>query len=147
MNDDCIFPLPDAEALVQGFTGCTLPKSEWTHEAHLMAGLYMQVHFGEKAIDEMRLRIRRYNEATGSVNDDQNGYHETLTVFWLWAIRRFCSDENGDLHWNQQSLDHLLTCEELADRNLWKAHYSVEVVKSVAARRAFVPPDGAGLEG
>jgi hypothetical protein len=59
------------------------------------------------ALDEMRPRIRRFNESVGGVNDDQNGYHETLTVFWLWALKEMFADEDGKLYWNQDALDDL----------------------------------------
>jgi hypothetical protein len=141
MKDDVLYPLADAEILVGGFTECTLPKSEWTHEAHLIAGLYLLSNFGEQALDQMRSRLIRYNLAVGGVNDDHNGYHETMTVFWLWALRSICGDENGKVRWDQETLDDLIFDEGLADRNLWLAYYSKERMMSVEARKSFLPPD------
>ncbi len=140
-DNDCLFPLSEAEALISGFTHCTLQKSDWTHEAHLLAGLYLLAHHGENALPEMRQRLLRFNESVGGVNDDHNGYHETLTVFWLWAIKKYCADKQGIVHWNQDAVDDLLDNPELADRNIWRENYSEALVKSVEARRGFVPPD------
>ncbi len=141
MTEEYLYSLADAEKLINGFNNCNLPKEEWTHEAHLIGGLWMLAQFGDGALDEMRTRIRRFNESVGGVNDDQNGYHETLTVFWLWAIKEMFADENGKLHWNQDALDDLLFDETLADRNLWSEFYTKDRMMSVEARRGFVAPD------
>jgi hypothetical protein len=146
MTEDYIYSLTDAEKLITNFNNCTLPKEDWTHEAHLIGGLWMLSQYGDGALDEMRTRIRRYNESVGGVNDDHNGYHETLTVFWLWALKEMFADENGKLYWNQDALDDLLFDETLADRNLWSAFYSKKKMMSVEARREFVAPDLRAME-
>jgi hypothetical protein len=138
---DCLYPLADAERLIAGFTDCTLPKSEWTHEAHLIAGLYLLAHFGENALTEMRLRLLRFNESVGGVNDDHNGYHETMTVFWLWFLKKKFTGPDGAIHWNQDTLDDLLFDENLAERNIWLEFYSKERMMSVEARRGLLEPD------
>lgn len=140
-NNDFIFELADAEKLVKGFTDCTLKKEEWTHEAHLIAGLWLLSKFGENALPEMRTRLLRFNESVGGVNDDQNGYHETMTVFWLWALKEMFADDNGRVAWNQDALDDLLFDETLANRNIWSDFYSKDLMMSVAARKGFVKPD------
>lgn len=144
---DYLFPLAEAEALVAGFTDCTLPKGDWTHEAHLITGLKLLSQFGENTLPEMRRRLLRYNESVGGVNDDHNGYHETMTAFWLWLLKRKFAGPNGIVNWNQETLDDLLFDENLADRNCWLEFYSKERMTSVAARRCFVPPDKKDLEG
>ncbi len=141
MQNDCLYSIAEAEQLVKGFIQCTLPKEEWTHEAHLIGGLYMLAHFGENAMDEMRTRIQQFNQSVGGVNDDHNGYHETMTRFWLWLLKKKFVGENGQVHWNQENLEELLAEESLAERNCWQEYYSEEVMKSVAARRGFVAPD------
>lgn len=141
MADDYLFPIAEAEKLIAGFTNCTLPKEEWTHEAHLMTGLYLLAKYGNEALGEMRTRLLRYNESVGGVNDDHNGYHETMTVFWLWILREVFADENGVVHWNQDALDDLLFDENMAERNIWVEYYSKERMMSVEARRTFVEPD------
>ena len=140
-NNDFLYTIADAENLIKGFTECTLPKAEWTHEAHLIVGLWLLARYGGKALPEMRTRLLRYNESVGGVNDDHNGYHETMTVFWLWAIRELFADEDGKVNWNQDALDDLIFDETLADRNLWTEFYSKEKMMSVEARRSYVPPD------
>ncbi len=140
-DNDFLYLLADAEKLVKGFTECTLPKEEWTHEAHLITGLWLLARHREKALSEMRTRLLRYNESVGGVNDDHNGYHETMTVFWLWALTELFADDDGRIYWNQDALDDLLFDENLSDRNLWAEYYSKNLMSSVEARKAFVKPD------
>lgn len=141
MQNDCLYTITEAEQLVQGFISCNLPKEEWTHEAHLIGGIYILAHFGENAMDEMRSCLQRYNLSVGGVNDDHNGYHETMTYFWLWLLRKKFGGATGQALWSQDTLDELLTDESLAERNCWREYYSEEVMKSVTARRQFVVPD------
>lgn len=140
-NKDFIYPISDAEKLLKGFTACKLAKEEWTHEAHLIGGLWFLAKYGDNAINELRPSIQRFNESVGGINDDKNGYHETLTVFWLWAIKELMADDDGKVYWNQDSLDDLLFDESLSDRNLWSEFYSKDLMMSVEARRGFVKPD------
>ncbi len=140
-DNDFIYELADAEKLVKGFTECTLKKEEWTHEAHLIVGLWLLAKYKENALPEMRTRLIRFNESIGGVNDDHNGYHETLTVFWLWALKEMFADDNGKVVWDQDALDDLLFDESLADRNIWSDFYSKDLMTSVAARKGFVKPD------
>ena len=68
--------------IVSGFRAKTLPSKEWTHEAHLITGLWYVINFGyDEALVQMQARIRTYNEANGGMNTDSSGYHETITVF------------------------------------------------------------------
>jgi hypothetical protein len=140
-QQDFLYNIKDAENLVKAFTDCTLPKAEWTHEAHLITGLWLLARHGDQAQSEMRTRLLRYNESVGGVNDDHNGYHETQTVFWLWAIQEMMADDDGKLYWNQDTLDDLIFDETLADRNLWAEFYSKERMMGVEARRGYVAPD------
>ncbi|MBB5687374.1 hypothetical protein [Sphingobium boeckii] len=58
----------------------TLPKAEWTHEAHLGACAFIVRERPDIAPEcEMRDIISRYNASVGGVNDDMQGYHETIT--------------------------------------------------------------------
>lgn len=147
MSDHCLYPIADAEKLIAGFTDCSLPKEEWTHEAHLIAGLYLLANYGDRALPEMRRRLLRFNESKGGINDDHNGYHETMTVFWLWLLRKKMADGNGHVRWDQETLDELLFDETLAERNCWTAYYSKERMMSVEARRSFVQGDVQALLG
>jgi hypothetical protein len=68
----------------------TLPKAEWTHQAHLVATLYLLCERPDVDV-ELALPgiIWRYNEASGTRNTDSGGYHETITRFYLRALGAF----------------------------------------------------------
>ena len=124
---------------VAQFEDCTLPREKWTHEMHLIVGLYMVLTYTEKALAAMKERIWRYNDITGKGNEG-TGYHETLTVFWLWAVKRFC-DEKGITIFDEKSIDELIFDETLAQRKLVEEYYHPAILMSPHARRAFDYPD------
>src|ERR1700692_756043 len=77
-------------AVGRGLMARTLPKSLWTHAAHFAAALWL-MNLGPDGHAENTLPglIRAYNEATGTVNSDTSGYHETITQASLRAARAF----------------------------------------------------------
>ena len=78
------------EQIANALINKTLPKSEWTHHAHLQTGLWHVLHHdAATAMNLMRERIRAYNLCTGVANTDTTGYHETITCFYLIVIRAF----------------------------------------------------------
>ena len=143
-----MYLISTAEALVllENWETGRMPKEEWTHEMHLIMGLAMIVRFGKQALPAMRERILRFNNAVGTINSDSSGYHETLTVYWLWLIRQFMLEKNLTT-FDETAIDELVYEESLAKRNGWLAFYNEETIKSVAARRGFVPPDFGEMTG
>ena len=82
----------DAEVahIGEGLVARTLPREEWTHEAHLAATTYLLTHRSDVDLDtELRDIIRRYNESVGGVNSEGAGYHETITRVFLHGVRFF----------------------------------------------------------
>jgi hypothetical protein len=82
--------------------------------------------------------IRAYNEATGVMNTDTTGYHETITLASLRAARAWLEARpRAPLH---KSLNQLLA--SAYGRSTWLLTYwSKPVLFSVSARRAWVEPD------
>jgi hypothetical protein len=115
---------------------CTLDRTAWTHNMHLITGLYIYLSYQEKALAAMKERIWRFNEVQGKGNDG-TGYHETLTVFWLWAVRQFCL-ENKVRQFDQATIDALLLYPPLQDRKLAEQYY--EDVDLIFSRRRFMYP-------
>lgn len=124
----------------------TLPREEWTHEIHLIVGLFHVVTYGEKAHLEMRKTIWNYNEAVGTKNTDESGYHDTMTLFWLWELRQFCIQINRFV-FDEIAIDELLFNESLVERNRFLEFYSLDLMKSVEARRNFVFPNLKPMQG
>lgn len=129
--------------LLHQFESCTLPKTAWTHEAHLIVAIAYNLRYGKTiALEMARTNIYRYNEAVGTPNTDTGGYHETITCFWIWLADCFLqAQENASL---------VIACNAFirsryADRKMPLQFYSHAVLFSVAARKAFVAPDIAPL--
>lgn len=126
--------------LVAVFLARTLPKQDWTHEAHLIVGLWHVCEFGfDEALTRMRTGIRAYNEAVGTANTETSGYHETLTRFWLrvLAARQRASSPEASF---DGVLSQLLT-SSWADRRLALRYYHHETLFSLRARAEWVEPD------
>ncbi len=115
---------------------CTLPRTKWTHDAHLVTGIYIVLSYEKQALAEMKTRIWRYNEVVGKGNDN-TGYHETLTVFWLWAVRKFCIDNNITA-FNQLAINSLLNDVTLQNRKLAEDYY--DEIDLYLSRKHFMRP-------
>ena len=134
----------EIEHLGEGLLARTLPRAEWTHEAHLAATTYLLLKRPGVDLDrELRDIIRRYNESVGGVNSDSEGYHETITRTFLHGVRLFLAEAD------RKELLHELVNELLLSpmgRRDWPLRfYSRERLFSVEARREFVAPDVSAL--
>ena len=142
MTDYSIRPFASAEAIRhvgEGLLARTLPKAEWTHEAHLAACTWLLMERPDihPEVDLPDI-IRSYNVAVGGVNDDTQGYHETLTQLYIRGVRRhLASGEADDL----LEVVNRLLAGPIALRSWPLTHYSREVLLSVPARRGWVEPD------
>src|SRR6476661_471062 len=134
----------ESEHIGGGLLARTLPREEWTHEAHLAATTWLVLRRPDIDIDtELPGIIRRYNESVGGVNSDTEGYHETITRAFLRGVRLFLEEADPDepLH----ELVNELLLSPMGRRDWPLRFYSREKLFSVEARRGFVPPDVAAL--
>ena len=133
----------DAEELARHFSACRLPKALWTHQAHLVVGLWHVTHFGrDGAMHRLRTGIRRLNDSHGTVNSATSGYHETVTAAYVELLDQFLAREPA------VSLDEhcaRLLASPLAERNALFRFYSRAVLMSPRARGETVAPDLAPL--
>ena len=128
----------------EGLIARTLPRADWTHEAHLAATTYLLTRRPDIDLDtQLPGIIRAYNESVGGVNSDSEGYHETITRVFLHGARLFLSeaDASEPLH----ELVNELLLSRMGRRDWPLRFYSPELLFSVQARRQFVPPDLAAL--
>jgi hypothetical protein len=133
----------ETDRIVSEFIARTLPKSEWTHLAHLRVGLWHVLHYPDiAALELLRERIRAYNEATGVANTVQSGYHETITRFYVYVIRIFMRSADPN-----SPIDELAAAliGQWGDKNLPLRHYSPHRLFSAEARQAWIEPDLAPL--
>jgi hypothetical protein len=134
------YPVEEAEILVAAFEDGNLDKDDWSHEAHLLAGMKMCLLYQENAYLEMKKRVISFNEAVGTTNSDSSGYHETITMYWIWEIFNFCK-KNNITRFDQYAVDTLLMSEEMAERNTFLQYYQKETIISTAARRNILESD------
>jgi hypothetical protein len=134
----------EIERIGEGLVERTLPRPEWTHEAHLAATTYLLLRRPDIDVDtELPGLIRRYNESVGGVNDDAQGYHETITRVFLHGVRLFLAD--ADVGEPLHELVNQLLLSPTGERDWPLRFYSPERLFSVGARRTFVSPDLAVL--
>ena len=134
----------EIERLGEGLLACTLPREDWTHEAHLAATIYLVVRRADIDLDaELPGIIRRFNESVGGVNSDTEGYHETITRSFLDGVRIFLkeADVSEPLH----ALVNGLLLSPMGRRDWPLRFYSRGRLFSVEARRSHVAPDIAGM--
>lgn len=131
--------LEDLTRLIEGFENCTLPCHEWTHQAHLIVGLWHCLKYdAAEATSMLRNRIKRYNIACGKQNTETSGYHETITRFFVWFIKKYLDGVEAN-----RSLIELVNdfCRRYGHSNLPLEYYSKERLMSVEARLGWVEPD------
>ncbi len=138
------FTTAEVAALAARLLDRTLPKDQWTHAAHLTATLHLVRIRNEGLERDLPGIIRAYNVAVGGVNDDHNGYHETITQAYLAAIRAFVADLPADLPDGEAAARLLAT--PMGDKAWPLTHWSRERLFSVAARRGWVEPDLKSLD-
>jgi len=130
--------IAEIERLVAGFEDGTLPKSEWTHQAHMtVAFWYLSKYSEAEATNRIRDGIKKYNKAVGTKNTENSGYHETITLFWVWAVRRFILKRNL----STCALESINILVASYDKNFPLEYYSKELLMSWDARREWREPD------
>jgi hypothetical protein len=128
------------ETLVQRFISRSLPRKEWTHEAHLAVGLWHVLSYPfPEASDRFRNAIRAYNRIAGTPSDDATGYHETMTLFFLHALSAYVSLQSSST--DRLTLFNSLPLSRLRDKMFPLAFYSRLKVISATARREWQEPD------
>jgi hypothetical protein len=129
----------------EGLLACTLPREEWTHEAHLAACTWIVRDRPDIEIErELPGIISRYNESVGGVNDDTQGYHETITQVYIAGVKAHLAEVGGNVPLFE-AVNALLVSAR-GRRDLPLRFYSKELLFSVLARRGFVEPDRASFD-
>lgn len=148
MSDVSIRLFEDDASIVligEGLLAATLPRDAWTHEAHLAACSWLLRDKAHIDIErELPAIISAYNVASGVVNDDAHGYHETITQVYIAGVRAHLAEVGTDLPLYEVVNSLLLSAR--GRRDLPLLFYSKKLLFSVPARRTFVPPDLVGLD-
>lgn len=124
----------------EGLLTRTLPREDWTHEAHLAATLWLVRDRADVDVDALIATIiSGYNESVGGVNDDSQGYHDTITRAFVVGVRLHLAERPAGEPL-VEAVNSLLA-SPMGKREWPLGFYSRELLFSVAARRGFVMPD------
>lgn len=125
--------------LVRAFEEQTLPRSQWTHAAHLIVALWYLVQYREaEARDRIRNGIQAYNRALGIATTPTSGYHETITQFWISRVLHYLT--TVPQHSSITALSEGLL-EQYNAPNLPLTYYSRDRLFCWEARTTWVEPD------
>jgi hypothetical protein len=127
--------------LVARFEDGTLPKAEWTHQAHLTVALWYASRLPfEEALVVVREGIRRINAAHGVATTPTGGYHETITRFYMMVICNYVAEVSGEAGTDWAGRVNRLLARYGA-RELPLRHYTKDLLMSPDARFGWVEPD------
>lgn len=118
----------------------SLPKIQWTHAAHLVAAYELLHRYSLEELSKLIPNIiRRYNEATNTPNSDTDGYHETITKFYIQAIDHLIKNLPDGTGYMEGC--HALITGPYGKADFPLDYYSKERLFSVTARRQWQAPD------
>ena len=127
------------ERFVETWKAGKLPKSAWTHAAHVaMAAYFAFDHALEASFAIMKAGILHHNTSVGTPNTEDNGYHETLTRFWTGEIGEFV--RCGHFASRLEAVRAAVAAYGQG-RDRYKLFYSFDVVRNRRARREWIAPD------
>jgi hypothetical protein len=130
----------------EGLLARTLPRSDWTHEAHLAACAWLLVERPEIAPErDLPDLIRRFNLSVGGVNSDTEGYHETITQCFIRAVRLYLARTDAERPLVEKV--NGLLCSEEGRRDWPLCFYDPKTLFSLKARLGWVEPDLTALPG
>ena len=129
------------ENLVWRLSSGTLPQSEWGQATRLTFILWAVRHYERhEAVHFIRETFKKYYRKTlGFVATKNRGYHETNTLFWTWAVRKYITiyDEGQGL----ADLANDLINSDLMNEYLIDEYYTTAALNSAEARLYWVQPD------
>jgi hypothetical protein len=134
-------PLDRAEltTLVNSFEDVSVSLERFHHRQHLIVAAHAAAtRSPEAALDHMRCGLRALLARHG-----KDGYHETITVFWMRAIQHRLAGHPRDWTLEQRIGDVVAWAESARPLD---AHYSRDRLADPAARTIFLEPDLLPLE-
>lgn len=124
----------EVEAVVRNFEDCTTPAEEFKHHAHLTVALcYLSRLSMADATARMRESLFRFLD-----HYKEHGYNETITIFWLKAVRSFLDGQTEARNLTELANELAATYR---DSRLIFDYYSKELLASKEAKHGWVEPD------
>jgi hypothetical protein len=125
----------EIEDVVKRFEECAYSPEEFVHAKHLtVAAWYFCRLEPEVAREKMRTGLRRFIAHHG-----KNGFHVTITEFWLQIVERSVRQRKDD-HRGLVSIVNEIV-EQFRDKDLIYQYFSWDQLNSVEAKAAWLKPD------
>jgi hypothetical protein len=121
------------DEFARAFESCELSNESFHHRDHIrLAWIYLQRYGLAEAKPRMAESIRRFAAHHGK----SDKYHETVTQAWMQLVAEAAKSRPKD------DFEHFVTAfPQLLDKSSLAEFYSDAVLRSEAARSAFVAPD------
>jgi hypothetical protein len=132
----------EIEEIVQRFETCSYTPEEFLHARHLTVAAWYFLRLDNRAAEErMRAGLLKFTRHHG-----KNGYHETITEFWLRRVAHHVRHERKSRD-SIAPVNEIVNAivERLSDKNLIDKHFSRELLGSADAKARWVAPDLAPL--
>lgn len=127
-------------AVTRGLLDTTWPEPEWKHREHCVATLGLVLFYPEMNLDQdLPGIIKRYNLANGGQNTETSGYHHSMTLLYLNAIRHFVQTLPPDT--SAADAARMLLQSPIGKKDYPLRYYSRECITSKEARLDWVKPD------
>ncbi len=124
----------EIRAIVQRFEGCDFRIEEFTHARHLtVAAWYLMEFPPDDARVRMRTGLLRFLEHHG-----KQGYHETITRFWMELIGSFLRPMPDGVS-PVNKVNRVL--KQYGRKGVLFEYYTRELVMSDVAKGEWVEPD------
>ncbi len=125
----------EIESIVCEFELCEMPPARFNHRAHLTvaASYLLRLPFAE-AHERLRTSLLRFLKAHGV----EEGYNETVTLFWLKRINRRIQNTKRN-RGAYEIVNKVL--EDSGDSRIIYDYYTKERLASREARNGWVEPD------
>ncbi|HEX8548649.1 MAG TPA: hypothetical protein VF691_16925 [Cytophagaceae bacterium] len=132
------------ENLIEQFSTHVLPEDKWTHQAHLTVAFWYLFNFTiDEATCYLRSGIITYNRARGKRSTPTEGYHETITLFWIKVIDNYLKTFPSKLL--LESCNAFLN-SKFSERNYILSFYSKDILATSNARAFWIEPNLQNLE-
>ena len=126
--------MSSVRALVADFEAGALPLEAFDHRAHMAVALaYLEDAPLDEATENMRAGLTRFLAAHGK----PDGYHETVTVFWMRLLDHLARGPFAHLDLDARAA---AIADAWAPRKPLQAHFSPERLAG-DARTTWVEPD------
>jgi hypothetical protein len=133
------------DELLRQFESLELPLAQWTHRTHVkVAYLYLRRYGFERALEEIRVRIKAYNVQNKILESESSGYNETTTHALLHLIAA-TMNAYAATHPVTDADSFCDTHPQLMTKHVLRLFYSPQQRMHPDAKNRFIEPDLAPL--